>query len=61
MKSYEIVPVIVPKLPEHIKGWRLKLYVGNQEIDGGIFQPGAVGYSKAFEEAETFITDITHL
>ena len=57
MKSYEIIPEIVPKLPEHIKWWRLVLYRDKEEIDGGMFQPGAEGYSKAFEEAENFITD----
>ncbi len=59
MKSYEIVPEIVPVLPKHIKGWRLKLFIGNAEIDGGVFQANADGYSKAFQEAEKFIMDNT--
>ncbi len=61
MKSYEIVPELVPKLPEHIKGWRLKLFVGNAEIDGGIFQPSPDGYLQAFQQAERFITDSPYL
>lgn len=35
--------------------------MGNQEIDGGVFQPGAVGYVKAFGVAEKFINDVIHL
>jgi hypothetical protein len=60
MKSYEIIPEIHPMLPEHIKGWRLKLYIGNTEIDGGEFNPGADGYTMAFQKAEQFITDDAH-
>ena len=59
MKSYEIIPEIVPKLPEYIKGWRLILYSDKEEIDGGMFQSNAEGYSKALEKAENFVTDIS--
>ena len=31
-------------------GWNLKLYLGKEEMGGGVFEPGDEGYAAAYSE-----------
>jgi hypothetical protein len=31
-------------------GWNLKLYLGKEEMGGGVFEPGDEGYSAAYAQ-----------